>query len=433
MTVIQNVLNAIKSLMHNDLTSKIETKTAKAEITPETIPEKFTPHKNVQSVSKPKKYCFFCCTYSDAEEKFCPNCDLPLPEKNYKNIESSLSAGKGVGLGLTIDIDAILENIETGAKAPVPIPIKSHTGNNLLIKPILTNRDFVRFYPDNKSKISENCSLDNFTVIDFETANMYPDSVCQMGIAVVENGEIIETKNYLIRPPYNNFRNSYLHGITLADVKNAKTFAELWGEIKVFIENRLVGAYNANFDIGCLLATLENFKISPPNFAYFDILQNARNILSVQGCRTFKLNDVAKKLKINLNHHDALSDSVAATEIQLKLNMPETFSFMFSEQGTHYETMAHLLIGDDIIKLVKQTLKEKKTEEIVDYQKLINLLELAQKKGADKAKCLKFEGIVFETFGLKKTALDRYNMALELNEKIGVKGKIQSLEKELQK
>ena len=160
--------------------------------------------------------------------------------------------------------------------------IKSALGNDLLIKPILTNQQFVRYYPSYENIIKTCCSLEKFTVIDFETANMYPDSVCQMGIVVVENNEIVETKSYLIRPPYNDFRNSHIHGITLAQVKNEKTFAELWNEIKPFIESRLVGAYNANFDTGCLLATLENFKITPPNFAYFDILQNARNVLTTE-------------------------------------------------------------------------------------------------------------------------------------------------------
>ena len=428
MAFFQNILNAVKSLMSDNSVSATETNTQNSATISESTPEKITTRENTRGINTAQKYCYFCCSYSDPKEKFCSNCGLPLPEKNYKNVDASRSAGE-----MVININAIVENLENGAEEPVPLPIKTHSGNTLRIKPILTKRDFVKYYPDSQNIISGQCSLDKFTVIDFETANMYPDSICQMGIAVVENGEIVETKNYFIRPPYNNFKNSDLHGITLADVKDAETFAELWAEIKIFIENRLVGAYNANFDIGCLLATLENFKIEPPNFAYFDILQNARNILSGQGIRTFKLSNVARKLKIKLKHHDASSDAVAAAQVQLKLGMSDAFSFMFSEQKNHYETMAHLLVGDDIIKFVKDILNEKTAEEIGDYRKLIDLLTLAQNRGSDKAKCFKFKGAVFEKFGFKKPALDRYRMAYELNEKVGVKGKIQVLEKELKK
>ena len=44
----------------------------------------------------------------------------------------------------------------------------------------------------------------NFVVIDFETANTCPDSICQMGIVTVEDNLIVGRKNFLIRPPMKN-------------------------------------------------------------------------------------------------------------------------------------------------------------------------------------------------------------------------------------
>ena len=283
-----------------------------------------------------------------------------MSDKIYKNTIAS-STGQ-----LTISLGAILENLESGATTPKPMLIHSALGNDLFIKPILTGEKFVRYYPDNHKIFKQSCSLDNFTVFDVETANMYPDSVCQIGFVQVENAEIVESKSFFIRPPYNDFRNSYLHGISLEDVKNSKTFAELWPDIKPFFKNQLIAAYNSNFDVGCLLATLENFKIPPPNFAYFDILQNARDILA-----------------------------------------------------------------DKILRHIKKLLRDKTPQEIGDFHSILSLLDVSQNKVADVAKVLKLKGSVFEFFGFKLLALDNYKLAFSLNDKIGVKSKIQALESEL--
>ena len=375
--------------------------------------------------NRQQKFCPYCCSYSAYEENFCSKCGLPLSDEIYKNTITS-STGQ-----LTISLGAILENLESEVTTPKPMLIQSALGNALFIKPILTNEKFVRFYPDNHKIFKQSCSLDKFTVIDFETANMYPDSVCQIGIVRVENFEIVESKSVLIRPPYNDFRNSYLHGITLEDVKNSKTFAELWADIKPFFENKLIAAYNSNFDVGCLLATLENFKITPPNFAYFDILQNSRDILADKHLPSFKLSDVAKELNISVNHHDALSDSVAAAKIQLNFAMSEMSCHIFLADKNRYTDMVNLFTANEIFRHIKKLLLEKTPEEIRDYQSLISLLDIAQEKGADIAKVFKLKGSVFEFFGLKYLALDSYKQAFSINDKIGVKGRIQSLEKDL--
>ena len=120
----------------------------------------------------------------------------------------------------------------------------------------------------------------NFVVIDFETANQYFDSVCQIGIVVVENNTITEEKSFLIRPPYEEFSNTDIHGITFNDVKFAPTFDELWSNIKGYIDNHTIAAYNLFFDWNCLNATLERYQIEQPKFQAFDILACVRNFYS---------------------------------------------------------------------------------------------------------------------------------------------------------
>lgn len=388
------------------------------------IYEILSPHA-VENKTCEKRYCPYCYFDVNFGEKFCPNCGLPVPEKNYRrSVDFS-------GLSLSLNVDNILRNIETGAEPPPPIEIKTHEGNPLVIKPIMTSEDFVRYYPPAENRISAFCNLKNFVVIDFETANMYPDSVCQLGIVVVSDGEITERKSYLIRPPYNDFRNSDIHGITLADVRDEKTFDELWEEIKPFIENKLVGAYNARFDIGCLLAVLENFKIEMPDFAYFDILQNVKNSFPDMTVRSYKLKTIARKLKVKYTPHDALSDALAATLIQFKCDMTSTFSFMYAKSNRHYEVMTPLFTNHDILSFVRAKLKEMTSNDFDDYLKVIDALKFVEENGSDKAKCLKFYGEIYEKCGMSVEALNNYQKAYELNEKIGVKGKIQKLEKEL--
>ena len=145
-----------------------------------------------------KRKCLYCSADVNSGEKYCPNCDLPVPEKDYLR-EVNFS-----GSSLSLNVASIMRNIESGAEPPAYVTIKTNEGNELLIKPIMTDEDFVRYYPPYENRINVFCLLKKFTVIDFETANMYPDSVCQIGIVVVEDDEVIEKKSFLIRPPYND-------------------------------------------------------------------------------------------------------------------------------------------------------------------------------------------------------------------------------------
>ena len=164
----------------------------------------------------------------------------------------------------------------------------------------------------------------NFVVIDFETANTCPDSICQMGIVTVENNLIVDRQNYLIRPPYEKFSFTDIHGISLDDVKNELTFGELWQRIKPYIEGRTIAAYNLPFDINCLFAALFRYEIPCPNFNAFDVLANVRSCryfdCELSELKNYQLVTVAKKLKLEHIAHNALSDSVVTAQIQIYLS-----------------------------------------------------------------------------------------------------------------
>ena len=78
-----------------------------------------------------------------------------------------------------------------------------------------------------------------FTCFDVETANMWKGSICQIGITVVENGIITETKSWLVNPNDSfDFFNVLIHNITAEMVKDSPSIKELWAEL-YFIKKML--------------------------------------------------------------------------------------------------------------------------------------------------------------------------------------------------
>jgi DNA polymerase III subunit epsilon len=94
----------------------------------------------------------------------------------------------------------------------------------------------------------------DFVAIDFETANEKRSSACAIGLTTVREGQIVDSFSRLIRPPELRFSfwNSKVHGLTENDVKDSPTFDELWPELLPLLENQIVVAHNASFDISVL-------------------------------------------------------------------------------------------------------------------------------------------------------------------------------------
>lgn len=152
----------------------------------------------------------------------------------------------------------------------------------------------------------------NFTAIDFETATGARNSICQIGIVIVENNEIIHKTSSLIQPPSNKYSipNSNIHGITAKDTDKAPLFPEIWNEIKPYIENKLVVAHNASFDIDCLKQTLKLYNIEVPYFQTDCTYKKTGHTLNI-ACQAFNI-------KLD-NHHDAEFDAIACASIYSKL------------------------------------------------------------------------------------------------------------------
>ena len=156
---------------------------------------------------------------------------------------------------------------------------------------------------------------ENFLAIDFETANYAGDSACAIGLVKVRKGKITDQEVFLIRPPSRDFVFTYIHGISWANVEKAPTFGKLWPKLEPFFEGiDFLAAHNASFDRKVLFACCSTYKISPPTHPFTCTVQLARKHF---GIYPTKLSDVCRRLKINLKHHEALSDATACAKIVL--------------------------------------------------------------------------------------------------------------------
>lgn len=153
--------------------------------------------------------------------------------------------------------------------------------------------------------------MESFTAIDFETAQGYRWSICQVGLIQIENGIITKELNILVQPPNNYYWSRFtdIHGISARDTFKSPTFDVVWNQIEPYITNKNVIAHNGfGFDFQVLNNTLEYYGLSTPNYNKFCTYKIYKSNLA----------DLCREHKIPLNHHDALSDARACAELYLR-------------------------------------------------------------------------------------------------------------------
>lgn len=158
-----------------------------------------------------------------------------------------------------------------------------------------------------------------YTVIDFETANSKRSSACALGLVVVEHGKVIKEIAYLIKPNDMKFdhMNIGIHGIYPEDVVNEPTFDVLYEKVfKAYLENQLVIAHNASFDMSVLRATLSEYDIEFPKLDYLCTVKIAQKVWPDLHKHT--LDVVSNHLNFKFKHHDAYDDARACANIMVK-------------------------------------------------------------------------------------------------------------------
>lgn len=158
-----------------------------------------------------------------------------------------------------------------------------------------------------------------WVAIDFETASRERASACALGLAVIEDDHIVETREWLIQPPGNYFEpiNTRIHGIHADLVAQEPEFDELWPTIEVYLRGATLLAHNAAFDMSVLRASFDRYELAAPAFeGYHCTVSMSRAVWPELA--NHRLSSVCRHCGIELSHHEAGSDAAACASIALR-------------------------------------------------------------------------------------------------------------------
>lgn len=171
--------------------------------------------------------------------------------------------------------------------------------------------------------------MDNLTFIavDFETATNNR-MACQIGITIVEDGEIKDTIVKLIQPPHNKYDWNCInvHHITPEKTAQAPTFAELWTKLEYLFTHYVTVAHNAAFDESVLRKNLEYYGISHNKILPFLCTYDIYGLSLENLCKAFDMPIEG--------HHDAGFDSLCCAKFFLNFSQgiqPNMQAVDFSE------------------------------------------------------------------------------------------------------
>jgi len=157
-------------------------------------------------------------------------------------------------------------------------------------------------------------SSTTFTAIDIETTglNHRKDKIIEIAAVKFRNGEILESRNWLINPNIPIPKEIQdLTGITPQMMKDAPSFKEVYPEFIAFIETSVLLAHNAGFDMRFMTHKAEkDLLMSAPANRVIDTLRLSRYAFPDR--ESHALEELRKDFEINTgNPHRALSDSTA--------------------------------------------------------------------------------------------------------------------------
>lgn len=156
----------------------------------------------------------------------------------------------------------------------------------------------------------------SFKAVDVETANTDSASICQIGIASVQDGNVTDQWKSLVNPekqfdPWN----TRIHGITEDDVRDSPTLAEIRSELSVRLHGSVVVSHTG-FDRIAFDRAMAKNRLEQLQVTWLDSAKIARRAWPDRYARRgYGLKSVAQDLGIPFRHHDALEDARAAAEI----------------------------------------------------------------------------------------------------------------------
>ncbi len=157
--------------------------------------------------------------------------------------------------------------------------------------------------------------MSDFCCVDVETTNRSRQSVCEIGLARVENGAITDRWGSLVNPQ-EKFKSmmTHIHGIDPTMVVDSPTIDRIWDRLIGFIGRDGYLCSHSAFDRGALRAVAEKHELDPLLVTWKDSLTMARSAWPER--EGYGLRSLADDFGIGFKHHSALEDATVCPKSQ---------------------------------------------------------------------------------------------------------------------
>ncbi len=156
-----------------------------------------------------------------------------------------------------------------------------------------------------------------FACLDTETTGLSPETggkICEIAVSVSQGGRVVDEFSTLLNPGISiSPEVTAIHGITNDMVKDAPSFADILPRLLGLLDNSVIVAHNADFDISFIRAEFAACGMHFPSYPVVDTLKLARK--SGKFARN-RLGLIAEELGISCQGwHRAMADTKMAEQI----------------------------------------------------------------------------------------------------------------------
>lgn len=157
----------------------------------------------------------------------------------------------------------------------------------------------------------------DFVAIDVETANPDMASICQIGIARFEGGQLVETWSSFIDPE-DRFSptNVAVHGIEPEMVKGQPKLPEVAERISSMLGGR-ISVHHTHFDRISVNRAFGRYRLPELQTTWLDSAWVVRQTWQDMARKGYGLHNVCQMIGYQFKHHDALEDAKAAGHVML--------------------------------------------------------------------------------------------------------------------
>jgi len=196
-----------------------------------------------------------------------------------------------------------------------------------------------------------------FIPLDYETANQDRHSICQVGLCLVENCQIIDSFSTMINPEMEFAKSNFAVKRHDPDsVAECITLKEVFPIILNFLDGAIVVSHS-DFDKQVTEKTAQFLGVTLPKIRWLDSIQLSKHAWPGKFSKNAKLDYIASDFGIKFQHHDAGEDARVCAEIMIRaLNETGKSIEYWLEQtkstlsvSTYTETVRHDSNGKSIV------------------------------------------------------------------------------------